>query len=236
MAHAPLIRNNTTPIFKRDRDPDTGPPPTMSSAPRASQLSGTTAYNSSSQSLASLSSAQTAVPPVNGGAPTPNGGPVVATANIINQKADASRSLYQICISLRQRLSQVPGFEVYFEQLDQPDPVEAVWSLLREGNPLLHIFNEALQPAEHLKIDDAHANASGPKKSKIAAFKFVQACLKDLSIPSSECFVINDLMGDDTTGLVKVCSSLQSCLLWWIEVGGIIVTFACLVKAPYQWL
>ena len=202
MAHAPLIRNNTTPVFKRDRDPDTGPPPTMSSAPRASQLSGTTAYNRSTQSLASLTGAQPAVAAANG-----SSGPVVATANIINQKADASRSLYQICISLRQRLSQVPGFEVYFEQLDQPDPVEAVWMLLREGTPLLTIFNEALQPAEHLKIDDAHANAPGPKKSKIAAFKFVQACLKDLSIPSSECFVINDLMGDDTTGLVKACST-----------------------------
>src|SRR5690606_27057288 len=144
-----------------DRDPDSGPP-TMSSAPRASQLSGTTAYNSSNQSLASLSSAQTAVAPQNG-AP---GGNVVATGNIIHQKADASRSLYQICISLRQRLSQVPGFEVYFEQLDQPDPVEAVWSLLQEGFPLLTIFNEALQPAEHLKLDDVHANAPLGKKSK----------------------------------------------------------------------
>ena len=201
MAHAPLIRNNTAPIFRKERELDNGPP-TMSSAPRASQLSGTTAYNSSNQSLASLSSAQTAV--AQNGAPTGN---VVATANIINQKADASRSLYQICIALRQRLSQVPGFEVYFEQLDQPDPVEAVWSLLREGMPLLTVFNEALQPEEPLKIDDAHANAPAAKKSKIAAFKFVQACLKDLSIPSSECFVINDLMGDDTTGLVKVCSA-----------------------------
>ncbi|MBE3109847.1 MAG: hypothetical protein IMZ46_04930 [Acidobacteria bacterium] len=204
MAHAPLLRNNTTPIFKRDRDPGSGPPPTMS-APRASQLSGTTAFNSPNPSLVSVSSAQTLAAGQNGG----NSGPVQATANIINQKADASRSLYQICIALRQRLSQVPGFEVYFGQLDQPDPVEAVWSLLKEGTPLLAIFNEALQPAEHLKIDDAHVNAAPPKKSKIAAFKFVQACLKDLSIPSSECFVINDLMGTDTTGLVKVCFVLS---------------------------
>lgn len=224
MAHAPLLRNNTTPVFKRDRDPDSGPPPTMS-APRASQLSGTTAYNSSNQSLASLSSAQTAVAAPQNGAST---GPVVATANIINQKADASRSLYQICISLRQRLSQVPGFEVYFEQLDQADPVEAVWSLLREGFPLLTIFNEALQPAEHLKIDDAHANAPSPKKSKIAAFKFVQACLKDLSIPSSECFVINDLMGDDTTGLVKACLAPPR-VLWY---KGLAVPCSSPIETP----
>jgi cell division control protein 24 len=172
----------------------------MNNAPRASQLSGSTAFSSSTQSLASLSSASTAVPPMNGGST------VVATANIINQKADASRSLYQICITLRQRLQQVPGFDEYLAQVDQMDPVDSLWALLRTGLPLLTIYN-ALQPAAPLQVDTAGPD---PKKTaKVATFTFVRALLKDLNMPSADCFVINDLLGTDTTGFVKVTQVLN---------------------------
>lgn len=125
----------------------------------------------------------------------------MATTNIINQKADASRSLYQICVSLKQRLAKVPGFEPFLQQLDPYDPVDPLWNLLRTGYPLLAIYN-SLKPAEPLKVEDA--NVSEAKKSKIAIFKFVQACMKDLQVSPTECFVITDLMGNDTTGFVKV--------------------------------
>lgn len=166
----------------------------MNLAGRASQLSGTTAFSGSSASLSSLASAATIVP-------GQNGGPVVATTNIINQKADASRSLYQICLSLAQRLAQVPDFEPFLQQLDPYDPVDPLWSLLRTGYPLLTVYN-SLQPPEPLKVDDPIATEA--KKSKIAIFRFVQACLKDLQVPPSQCFVITDLMGNDTSGFVKV--------------------------------
>ncbi|KAF4448176.1 hypothetical protein F53441_8385 [Fusarium austroafricanum] len=165
----------------------------MNHAPRASQLSGSTAFAGSSASLSSLASAATVTPQ--------NGGPVLATANIINQKADASRSLYQICISLKQRLAQVPGFDPYLDQLDPNDPVDPLWSLFRTGYPLLLIYN-ALRPNEELKVEDSGANEA--KKSKIAIFKFVQACMRELEIPASHSFVITDLMGNDTSGFVKV--------------------------------
>ncbi|RDA83938.1 hypothetical protein CP532_3647, partial [Ophiocordyceps camponoti-leonardi (nom. inval.)] len=196
MAHAPLLRNNTLPAFESSLSSTGGfQQNSMSNAPRASQLSGTTAYaGSSSSSLNSLTSGGTVVP-------GQNGGPVVATTNIINQKADASRSLYQICVSLKQRLAQVPGFQPFLEQLDPNDPVDPLWNLLRTGYPLLAIYN-ALQPSEPLKVEDA--TASEAKKSKIAIFKFVQACMKELRVPPSESFVITDLMGNDTSGFVKV--------------------------------
>jgi len=155
-------------------------------APRASQLSGSTAVGGSSASLSTLAGY--------------NGGNVVPTANIINQKADASRSLYQICISLKNRLAQVPGFEPYLEQLDPLDPVDALWDLLRTGHPLVHVYN-SLQPPTPLKIDD---NASEAKRSKIAIFKFVKACMDELKVPPQDSFVVTDLMGNDTSGFVKV--------------------------------
>lgn len=203
MAHAPLIRNNTAPVFQSNLSGAGGlQQNSMNHAPRTSQLSGSTAYAGSSSSLNSLTSGNTIVP-------NHSDGHVVATANIINQKADASRSLYQICVSLKQRLSQVPGFEPFLEQLDPTDPVDPLWNLFRTGYPLLVIYN-TLQPSELLKVDDA--NASEAKKSKIAIFKFVQACMKDLQVPPAESFVITDLMGNDTSGFVKVGIALPSSL------------------------
>ncbi|KYK54279.1 hypothetical protein DCS_06236 [Drechmeria coniospora] len=199
MAHAPLLGNLSGSIF---------PPPSlsgagslqqnsktsMSHAPRTSQLPGPPAFAASSSSLSTLSSGGTVVSGT-------NGGPIAATGNIINQKADASRSLYQICISLKQRLAQVPGFGHFLEKLDPNDPVDPLWTLLRTGYPLLAIYN-SLQPAERLKVDDP--NAAEAKKSKIAIFKFVQACMKELNVPPADCFVITDLTGTDTSGFVKV--------------------------------
>lgn len=190
MAHAPLLRQNTAPVFQTPNGFGSLAQKSMNHAPRASQLSGTTA---STASLSSLASSSTASPQ--------NGGPVLATANIINQKADASRSLYQICISLKQRLAQVPGFDPFLEQLDPHDPVDPLWNLFRTGYPLLAIYN-SLRPAEELKVEDHSANEA--KKSKIAIFKFVQACMKELNVAPSESFVITDLMGNDTSGFVRV--------------------------------
>lgn len=137
--------------------------------------------------------------------------------NIINQRADASRSLYQICVNLRQRLAQVPSFEQHWNESDdedddnseKEDPVSSLWRCLRKGYPLMTIYN-SLQPAEPLAIDEAKTTA--PKRAKMAAFKFVQACLKDLKLSPGECFVISDLFGDDTTGFVKVSASFLSFL------------------------
>lgn len=198
MAHAVLMRTNTAPALQTTAN-GVGGLNKMNSAPRSSQLSSATTFAGSSASLSSLA---TVVPQ--------NGGPVVATTNIINQKADASRSLYQICVSLKQRLSQVPDFQAFLDQLDPNEPVDSLWNLFRSGHPLLIIYN-CLQPGEPLKVEDP--NASEPKKSKIAVFKFVQACLKDLQMPPADTFVITDLMGTDTSGFVKVCGVCSPALV-----------------------
>lgn len=171
--------------------------------PRSSQLSGSTAF--SAASTVSLSSMSNSATPV---APIANGGPVQATNNIINQKADASKSLYQICVTLRQRLRQVPGFEQHLIESDnedngegmEMDPMSSLWRCLCKGYPLMTIYN-SLQPAAPLQLADNVAAKNIPKS---AAFKFLNACLVDLKFPSDECFLLSDLFGDDTTGFVKV--------------------------------
>lgn len=202
MAHAPVLRMNTGPAAPMDfidRMTAMGLP----SAPRTSQLSGSATFPStnSSTSVNSLSTATTISAPANG--------QVVATSNIINQRADASRSLYQICVSLKQRLAKVPGFEGYMEQLefmaadpDEGGPVESLWKLLRTGYPLIALFN-ALQPDTPLQLQE-QPGVSEAKRSKIAILRFVEACKSKLMIPPTEVFIITDLAGNDTTGFVKV--------------------------------
>ncbi|KAK6955148.1 hypothetical protein Daesc_002779 [Daldinia eschscholtzii] len=203
MAHAPaLLRTNTAPVFPANNNYGPMSASTMSSL-RTSQLSGSTAINSSTSSLSSMSTSTIV--------PVSSNGNVVPTTNIINQRADASRSLYQICIALKQRLTRVPGFEVHLDDLppthNEDGPVESLWNLLRTGVPLLTIYN-CLRPEVPLEIDAA----AGKNKPKKAVFKFLEAIMKHLEIPSSESFMITDLMGNDTTGFVKVTQVLNHVL------------------------
>ncbi|KAF7953980.1 uncharacterized protein EAE97_001378 [Botrytis byssoidea] len=208
-SHGPLLRTNTAPVFnnRSAEGNGSGLSQTMSHNSRSSQLTGSTAFTTSSTtSLNSLSTSATLVPaPL---AMPVQGGNVIATNNIINQRADASRSLYQICVNLRQRLAQVPGFNGHFVDSDDEDeaeedmdPVSSLWRCLRKGTPLVTLYN-TLQPAEPLPLPDN--KMAEPKKSKMAAFKFVEACMKDLQIPPGDVFALSDLFGDDTTGFVKV--------------------------------
>ncbi|KAI1439019.1 Rho guanyl nucleotide exchange factor [Xylaria sp. CBS 124048] len=174
---------------------------------RASQLSGTTVGNSASTtSLTTMSSPGTVMPSQNN---------VVATSNIINQRADASRSLYQICMSLKQRLAKVPGFENFMLILEtdatssEYNPVESVWKLLKSGDPLLAIYN-ALRPDVPLNPGDITADPA--RRPKAATFKFIDACLRQLQIPAAECFIVSDLMNEDTTGFVKVIQVINHVL------------------------
>ena len=128
--------------------------------------------------------------------------------SIMNRKAGADSSLYQICVNLRKRLGEVPGFHEHIAEMeeeeadanDATDPVTSMWNCLRRGFPLMTIYN-AFRPAKPLTVDP---NISEAKIAKHAAFKFLQACLIDLQFPGTEMFLITDLYGENTTGFVKV--------------------------------
>ena len=135
--------------------------------------------------------------------------------NIMNRRADSNSSLYQICINLRRRLAKVPGFGPYLEEMEQDeeegddatDPVTLMWNMLRRGFPLMAIYN-ALQPRVRLEVNQSRVTEANVGKA--ATFKFLQACLEELSFPAPECFLITDLYGSDTTGFVKVREMLNT--------------------------
>lgn len=130
--------------------------------------------------------------------------------SITNKRATEKISLYHICLSLRRRLTTVPGFMHHIAEMeeeeaeadDSTEPVTSMWNCFRRGYPLMTIYN-ALKPKVPLHIDPSRIAES--KYGKAATFKFLQACLTDLAFPANECFLITDLYGGDTTGFVKVC-------------------------------
>ncbi|KAJ5086571.1 hypothetical protein NUU61_007878 [Penicillium alfredii] len=132
-------------------------------------------------------------------------GAPVAEDNIINRRG--GESIYQSCVNLKRRLSEVPNFEPYLQDMEEDrisgntDPVASLWTCLRNGYPLLSIYN-ASGPAEPLEIDPARVPEA--KRPKAATFKFLQACLQDLAFPQQDCFLITDLYGESTTGFIKV--------------------------------
>ena len=151
-----------------------------------------------------------------------NGDDVRATDNVMNSTADASSSLFQICVSLRQRLLGVPGFsESLIEEEEDADedtdPVTLLWRTFRRGYPLMLLYN-ALRPDRPLVLP---ANVREDKRGKAATFKFLQACLADLKFPQEEMFIITDLYGDDTTGFVKVAKVVNRVLDILVQRGHI---------------
>ncbi|KAI4163177.1 MAG: hypothetical protein LQ342_003305 [Letrouitia transgressa] len=148
---------------------------------------------------------------------TESDGPV-RDNSIMNVRADLNSSLYQICLGLRRRLAEVPGFDQHIAELEEEeaeandsvtDPVTSMWNCLRRGYPLMTIYN-ALQPEHPLEVDARRLAESNIGKA--ATFKFLQACLTDLMIPANECFLITDLYGGDTSGFVKVTKVVNKVL------------------------
>ncbi|GMG08123.1 unnamed protein product [Aspergillus oryzae] len=89
------------------------------------------------------------------------------------------------------------------------DPVASLWNCLREGYPLLTIYN-ASSPEEVLEVDPEKVPEA--KRPKAATFKFLQASLKELGFPQQDCFLITDLYGESTTGFIKVIKMVNRVL------------------------
>jgi cell division control protein 24 len=139
-------------------------------------------------------------------------GPMLDRNNIINVRD--GESLYQICIKLRRRLSGVPGFQPYLDEMEEreadglTDPVSSLWQCFRSGLPLLTIYN-ASDPEE----GDLTVSTNRPERvGKEAAFLFIKSCMQKMNIPAADTFTVTDLYSDNTTGFVKVTKSVNRVL------------------------
>ena len=131
--------------------------------------------------------------------------PMMDRNNIINVRD--GESLYQICLKLRRRLSEVPGFRPYLDEMEEQeadgitDPVSSLWRCFRSGLPLLTIYNASHPEEGNLEVDTTRDEK---RVGKVATSKFIMACMKHMEIPHQEIFSVSDLFNDNTTGFVKV--------------------------------
>ncbi|GES61692.1 hypothetical protein ATETN484_0006035100 [Aspergillus terreus] len=142
-----------------------------------------------------------------------NGAPI-AEDNIINRRG--GESIYQSCVNLKKRLAELPDFLPHIQEMEEADaasgnddPVASLWNCLRNGYPLLTIYN-ASNPEELLDVDPQKVPEA--KRPKAATFKFLQASLQELAFPQQDCFLITDLYGDSTTGFTKVIKMVNRVL------------------------
>ncbi|OAL52403.1 hypothetical protein IQ07DRAFT_642100 [Pyrenochaeta sp. DS3sAY3a] len=153
-----------------------------------------------------------------------NGGPVEASDNVLNKRADKDTSLFQRCLNLQMRLRAIPGFERWMAEEedkadDDADPVTLLWRTFRRGYPLMELYN-ALEPRVLLSIPNSKTDEKSMKKNeKVATYKFIQSCVAELGIPQENCFILGDLYGDDTTGFVKVTNVVNRVLDSLVALG-----------------
>jgi cell division control protein 24 len=176
-----------------------------------SSYSHSSARDTQSTQATSTSTLFGGQPPPNYPSTPVNGGPVEASDNVLNKRADKDTSLFQRCLSLQMRLRLIPGFEQWMAEEenkadDDADPVTLLWRTFRRGYPLMELYN-ALEPRQLLSIPHSKTDEKSLKKNeKMATYKFIQSCVAELGIPQESCFILGDLYGDDTTGFVKVGS------------------------------
>jgi cell division control protein 24 len=211
--HSGLARAHTSqaaPTTHSRYNSASGPSPLMhtqshqSYASQYSNWSHSTARDT--QSSAATSTSTLFTPPVFPTSMSVNGGPIEASDNVLNRRADKDTSLFQICLNLQTRLRKVPNFGHWLvaetaDADDDTDPVTILWRTFRRGYPLMDIYN-ALNPKDPLVVDESRIPEK--KRGQAATFKFIQACMNEFKFPAAECFIITDLYGDDTTGFVKV--------------------------------
>lgn len=133
----------------------------------------------------------------------------IGNGSIINKKADPAQGLYQTCLTLRERLRDVPDFEKFLEppedaDPDMPeDPVTQLWRCFRMGSSLCVLFN-ACRPVELIHDNRLSPNLKTLNDCKAATFHFLKGIKQELGIDGDDAFMIHNLYSDDTNGFVKV--------------------------------
>ncbi|BFZ60638.1 Guanine nucleotide exchange factor for Cdc42p [Saitoella coloradoensis] len=161
--------------------------------------------------------------------PIANGLPLsapTASNSIMNKIAVPGKSLYQYCLSLRDRLMDVPGFELWLTAAavaaNDPedstasiamatgmadDPVSQLWRCFRLGAPLCVLFN-AMKPKKELVVN-ADVTFSNPNAGKASVYHFLLGCRNELGMGDDELFTISQLYQDDTSGFVHITKTVS---------------------------
>jgi cell division control protein 24 len=123
------------------------------------------------------------------------------------------KTLYERCLEVELQLSQIHGFSEIFAMLrgdsEEEDPLTFLIRVFRRGAPLLMLLERIPVPGNVFYLDQPKSNIVPQKILKTITSLFIKACISELGFQPDECFSIGDLLGDDTTGSVKVRSAFS---------------------------
>ena len=172
-----------------------------------SSYSNSSLRSSDSTAATSFSTLVSTPPPPLPTSTPVNGGPIEATNSVLNKRAEKDQSLFQICLSLRQRLEAIPRIKEVLDEeehaaADDIDPVELLWRVFRRGYPLLIVYT-AYRP--NTSIDTDLSKVAEKNRPKAAAIKFLGGCKKELQMKDEDLFIANEVTDtENTNGFVKV--------------------------------
>jgi cell division control protein 24 len=133
--------------------------------------------------------------------------------------ASPNMSLYEGCLDTKLRLPQVPGFQEHLREAEdksedeEEDPLMFLIRVFRRGVPLLTLF-ESVPKLEYLTDTskfERDIDSLGVPKAATQRFIDVMGGLRFR--PYGQCFEMDDLMGDDSSGFMKV-GLVYPCVLY----------------------
>lgn len=212
-SHASLSRSHTAPQALYANMPSATSPLVQSQGHTSSQHSIQSVLSRNSDTTQGTSTSTLfPIPPTPSLSPAPSAltqGTIEPTNNVMNKVADKDASLFQMCITLRQRLLAVPGYDEFFLEVEQAhedlDVVQLIWKTFQLGRPLVALYN-TLRPDQPVEIDVSKISAA--KQGKALTSSFLRHCIQGLNFSVEDCFIIYDLYQDDIGGFVKVKLSL----------------------------
>ncbi|TGZ77324.1 hypothetical protein EX30DRAFT_311449 [Ascodesmis nigricans] len=135
--------------------------------------------------------------------------------SIINRKADPAQGLFQTCLTLLERLRDVPDFQTFLDvAAEEPglnDPVQLLWRCFRMGSSLCVLFN-ATRPVELIREERLAPRLNTLNDCKAATFHFLKGIKEELDIDGDDSFMIYHLYSEDTNGFVKVTKTVMKIL------------------------
>ncbi|KAI5210268.1 hypothetical protein AUEXF2481DRAFT_25014 [Aureobasidium subglaciale EXF-2481] len=223
-SHASMTRTHTAPQALYNKMPSATSPLVQSQNHTNSSHSIQSVLSRNSDTTQGTSTSTLfPMPPTPSLSPAPSAiqGNVEPSGNVMNKVADKDASLFQMCITLRQRLLAVPGFDDYFAETEQQntddlDVVQLIWKTFQLGHPLVSLYN-ILRPDQPVEIDVSKISAA--KQGKALTSSFLRGCINGLNFSVEDCFILYDLYQDDIGGFVKVVRMVSRLLDIMVQQG-----------------
>jgi cell division control protein 24 len=126
------------------------------------------------------------------------------------------KPLYQQFLEVELRLAQIPGFPEILvmlkEESEKDNPLSFLIQVFRRGMPLLMLLERVPGIRNLNNLAQLEDDIDAQKMPKAATYIFMKTCIDDLGFRPEECFFLSDLFGDDSTGFIKVRTSIAVCI------------------------